>query len=179
MLTRHDSARIEHGSFRMIHNVSKRSCNLRFVWLVSLVLFADSAFADHWGLNPPPIIEVFTSDKRPLIDTDAKGVGSNLWGLTITVYKIDGIQSVERALSLNLPVEPHQAKQIASHRIQSLDEQTRSRMHAAATALAKAMQVGVDRYPAVVFDGEAVVYGVTELTVALEQYRAWRIGKRP
>ena len=30
------------------------------------------------------------------------------------------------------------------------------------------MQYGIDRYPAVVFDGEAVVYGVTDLTVALE-----------
>jgi integrating conjugative element protein (TIGR03757 family) len=52
-------------------------------------------------------------------------------------------------------------------------------MHAAATALAKAMQVGVDRYPAVVFDGEAVVYGVTDLTFALEQYRAWQARRRP
>ena len=100
-------------------------------------------------------------------------------GLKITVHKIDGIQSVERDLSLNLPVEPQAAKQIALHRIENLDEQTRSSMHAAATALAKAMQYGVDRYPAVVFDGEAVVYGVTDLTVALEQYRAWQAGRRP
>ena len=179
MLTRNDSARSELGSFRMIHNVSKSSCNLRFVWLVSLALFADTAFTDPRGPNSPHIIEVFTSDKRPMIDTEPEGTGDNLGRLTITVYKIDGIQSVERALSLNLPVEPHQAKQIALHRIQSLDEQTRSRMHAAATALAKAMQVGVDRYPAVVFDGEVVVYGVSDLTVALEQYRAWQSGRRP
>jgi integrating conjugative element protein (TIGR03757 family) len=144
-----------------------------------VVLFADTAFADPRGSNLPHAIEIFTSDKHPLIDTDVKGAGSNLRGLKITVYKIDGIQSVERALSLNLPVEPRQAKQIALHRIQSLDEQTRSRMHAAATALAKAMQVGVDRYPAVVFDGEVVAYGVIDLTVALEQYRAWHTGRRP
>ena len=163
----------------MIHNVSKRSCNLRCVWLVSLVLFADSAFADLRGTNPAPIIEVFTSDKRPIIDVDTEGSGDDLRGLTITVYKIDGIQSVERDLSLNLPLEPQAAKKIALHRIENLDEQTRASMHAAATALAKAMQVGLDRYPAVVFDGEAVVYGVTDLTLALEQYRAWQTGRRP
>ena len=163
----------------MIHKVSKRSCNLRCVWLVSVVLCADTAFADPRGSNLPHAIEIFTSDKHPLIDTDAKGAGSNLRGLKITVYKIDGIQSVEHDLSLNLPVEPRQAKQIALHRIQNLDEQTRSRMHTAATALAKAMQIGVDRYPAVVFDGEVVAYGVTDLTVALKQYRAWQTGGRP
>jgi integrating conjugative element protein (TIGR03757 family) len=163
----------------MIHKVSKRSFSLRFVWLVSLVLFADSAFADPRGSNLPHAIEVFTSDKRPMIDSDAKGAGDNVRGLKITVYKIDGIQSVERDLSLSLPVEPRQAKQIALHRIENLDEQTRASMHTAATALVKAMQVGLDRYPAVVFDGEAVVYGVTDLTVALEQYRAWQTGRRP
>ena len=163
----------------MIHNVSKRSCNLRFVWLVSLVLLADTSYAEQRGSNAPPIIEVFTSDKRPIIDIDTEGAGDNLHGLKITVYKIDGIQSVERDLSLNLPVEPQQAKQIALHRIENLDERTRSSMHAAATGLTKATQVGLDRYPAVVFDGEAVVYGVTDLTVALEQYRAWHSGQRP
>ena len=163
----------------MIHKVSKRSGHVPLVWLVSLVLFADTTFADQHGPNPPHVIEVFTSTERPIIDTDAKGAGSSLQGLTITVHTIDRIQSVERALSLNLPVEPQAAKQIALHRIENLDERTRSSMHSAATALAKAMQYGLDRYPAVVFDGEAVVYGVTNLTVALEQYRAWQSGQRP
>ena len=166
----------------MIHKVSKRSGHVPLVWLVSLVslaLFADTTFADQHGPNPPHVIEVFKSYKHPMIDTDAKGSGSNWRMPKITVYEIDGVQFVERELSLNLPAEPQQAKQIALRRIQSLDEQARSRMQSAATALAKAMQYGVNRYPAVVFDGEAVVYGVTELTVALERYRAWKTGRRP
>jgi len=163
----------------MIHNVSNCLCTLRCVWLLSMVLFVDAVFADAQGSNPSHLIEAFTSDKRPLIDTDAKGAGDNLRGLKITVYKIDGIQSVERDLSLKLPVEPQAAKQIALHRIENLDERTRSSMHGAATALAKAMQYGLDRYPAVVFDGEVVVYGVTDLTVALAEYRAWQARRRP
>jgi integrating conjugative element protein (TIGR03757 family) len=163
----------------MIWKVSKYRCRVQCVWLVSLVLFAGTTFADQHGLNPPRVIEVFTSAKYPIVETDAKRAGSHLQGLETTIYEIDGIQSVERDLSLNLPVEPQQSKQIALQRIQSLDKQTRSRMQSAATALAKAMQYGVDRYPAVVFDGEAVVYGVTDLTVALEQYRAWQAGRQP
>ena len=179
LLTGHENARTERESFRMIHNVSNCICNLRCVWLLSMVLFVDAVFADPQGPNPLPVIEVFTSEKYPVIDTDANGARDTLGGLKIIVHKIDGIQSVERDLSLNLPVEPQAAKQIALHRIQRLDEQIRMSLHAAATALAKAMQYGLDRYPAVVFDGEAVVYGVTDLTVALEQYRLWKTRRRP
>jgi len=163
----------------MILKVSKHSFCVQFVWLISLILVAGTTLADPHGLNPPRVIEVFTSVQYPVIETNATGSGTHLRGLEITLYEIDGIQSVERDLSLNLPVEPQQSKQIALQRIQNLDEQTRSRMQSVATALAKAMQYGIDRYPAVVFDGEAVVYGVTDLTLALEQYRAWRTGWRP
>ena len=52
-------------------------------------------------------------------------------------------------------------------------------MQASATALAKAMQYGVDRYPAIVFDGQAVVYGVTDLKAALVHYQMWRTGAKP
>jgi integrating conjugative element protein (TIGR03757 family) len=163
----------------MIWKVSKHSFHVQFAWLVPLVLFADATFADPRELNPLPVIEVFTSAQYPLVETDAKRVGSILQGLKITVYEIDGIQSVERDLSLNLLVEPQQSKQIALQRIQNLDEQTRSRMQTSATALAKAMQYGINRYPAIVFDGQAVVYGVTDLQAALAHYQAWRTGVKP
>ena len=163
----------------MIWKVSKHSFSVQFVWLVSLVLFADTTFADPRGLNLTRVIEVFTSAQYPLIETDTKRAGSDLRKPKITVYEIDGIQFVERDLSFNLPVEPQPSKQIALQRIQSLDAQTRSRMQLAAQGLAKAMQYGVDRYPAVVFDGEAVVYGVTDLMVALAQYQVWQTGRKP
>ena len=157
--------------------VSKHNFSVQFVLLVFLALFAGATFADQRVLNPPRVIEVFTSAQYPIVETDAKDSGSLLQGPEVTVYEIDGIQSVERDLSLNLPAKPQQSKQIALQRIQSLDAQIRSRMQLAAQGLAKAMQYGVDRYPAVVFDGEAVVYGVTDLTVTLEQYQVWQTGR--
>ena len=56
---------------------------------------------------------------------------------------------------------------------------SQNKMQMAAHGLAKAMQYGVDRYPAIVFDGQAVVYGVTDVQTAIAHYRAWRReGKR-
>ena len=166
----------------MIWKVLKHGFFVELVWLVSLVslvLFVDATFADQRGLNPPRVIEVFTSAQYPIVESDAKHAGSDVQEPEVTVYEIEGIQSAERDLSINLPMDPQQSKQIALQRIQSLDAQTRSRMQLAAQGLAKAMQYGVDRYPAVVFDGEAVVYGVTDLGVILEQYRVWQTERRP
>ena len=43
----------------------------------------------------------------------------------------------------------------------------------AALGLAKAVQYGVDHYPAIVFNGTAVVYGVTDLVEAVQRYDTW------
>ena len=159
----------------MIWKVSKHSICVQFVWLVSLVLFAGTAIADQRGPNPPHVIEVFTSSKYPI----TKLAGSNLQESEITVYEIDGIQSVERELSLNLPADPQQSKQVALQLIQNMDDQARARIQRSAIGLAKAMQYGIDRYPAIVFDGQAVIYGITDLQAALAHYQAWRTGVKP
>ena len=179
VLTRHDSADIKLGLIRMIWKVSNHSFRIQFLCLVSLVLFADITFAGQAGSDRPLVVEVFISDKHVIIGADAAALDSNSRQPAIVVYKIDAIQSIERDLSANLPVEPLQSKQIVLHRIQSLGEQTRSRMQAAAMGLAKAMQYGIDRYPAIVFDNQAVVYGVTDLKAALGFHQAWRAGVKP
>ena len=78
-----------------------------------------------------------------------------------------------------ITTNPDQSKQIALQRIQQLDEREMPAIQDAAVGLAKAMQTGVDRTPAILFDGEAVVYGLTDLGVALDHYRTWRSGARP
>ena len=43
--------------------------------------------------------------------------------------------------------------------------------------LTKALQYGVDRTPAIVINGSAVIYGVTNLVDAVHRYEAWREGE--
>ena len=133
--------------------------------------------ADQHQQNQPHVIEAFTSVKYPFVDT--RGIDNKSRGPDTTVYEIDGIKSMERGLSVDMPADPERSKRIALHRIQHMDDQSRTKMHMAAQGLAKAMQYGVDRYPAIVFDGQAVVYGITDVQTALAHYQTWRReGKR-
>jgi integrating conjugative element protein (TIGR03757 family) len=163
----------------MTSNLSLPSFQLLIVGLLSSTLFSSGAVADKYRPDQPHVIEVFTSAQYPFVGLDTEGVDGKVRALEITVYKIDGIQSVENALSHDLPANPERSKRMALQRIQHLDAQIRSRMQSSAQGLAKAMQYGIDRYPAVVFDGQAVVYGVTDLQAAIGDYQTWRAGGRP
>ena len=99
--------------------------------------------------------------------------------INLQFYELNGIQSVETELSKDLLESPEQSKRLALQRIQDLDSKTRVRLQQAATGLARAMSYGIDRYPAIVFDGQAVVYGVVNLRTALAHYQAWRIEAKP
>ena len=99
--------------------------------------------------------------------------------IDLRVYELDRIRLFETALSNDLSSDPDQAREAVLQRIQQLDERSMPTIQHTALGLAKAMQTGVDRYPAILFDGKAVVYGITDLGAALDYYRAWRAGARP
>jgi len=161
----------------MIWKASKHRSRVPLVCLASVLLYSGAAFADQHHQNQPHAIEAFTSVKYPFVG--ASGIRNKAHGLDITIYEIDGIESMEQGLSIDMPADPEKSKRIALYRIQQINDHTKTKMQMAAQGLAKAMQYGVDRYPAIVFDGQAVVYGVTDVQTALAHYRTWRReGKR-
>lgn len=95
----------------------------------------------------------------------------------IHIYELDGIQRIEAKLSEGLTADPEQSKRVVLQRFQQLNEDDRARMQRAAMGLAKVMQYGIDRYPAIVFDGEVAIYGVTDIGEALHRYQEWREGR--
>lgn len=97
--------------------------------------------------------------------------------LVILSLELDGIQRIETKLSDGLTADPEQSKQVVLRRFQQLHEEDRARMQRAAMGLAKAMQYGINRYPAIVFDGEVAIYGVTDIGEALQRYQEWREGR--
>ena len=129
-------------------------------------------------VNSPPapaapealhLIEVFTDAQHPIREFRHPAPGLP----EVRIYQVDRLHRLESRLSENLPVDPAQARRQAFERLQKIHETARARLRHAAVGLARAAHYGIDRYPAMVFNGQAVVYGLTDLETALAHYRHW------
>ncbi len=124
-------------------------------------------------------VEIFTvasSDVQVAYVNEEKVGYQNI---NFQLYPLDGIQRIEAKLSKGLRADPEDSKRRVMERMALLDEQDRMHMRRSAIGLAKAMQYGIDRVPAIVFDGQAVVYGITDLQAALAYYQARRPEGKP
>ena len=123
-----------------------------------------SEIAIETAVEKASTIEVFTDSRLQIVSgNDHK-----------TVYLIDRIYKLQQELSINLPADPESAKTLALQRFQRMDTQLSSELENAAKGLVQAMQYGIDRYPAIVFDGQAVVYGLTDIPAATQLYQRWQ-----
>lgn len=138
--------------------------------LVGLTLFGPLAFSAPAWAGDALIIEVFSTSEQPIVGAEHE----RLRTATVRIYAVDGLERFESGLSEGLPADPDAAKAEALRRIQLLDDARMAPAKNAAFGLAKAVQYGVGRQPAIVFDGRAVVYGVTDLAQALDRYEAWQ-----
>lgn len=120
------------------------------------------------------LIEVFTASDRPVAGAPAPVSGPRPKAPEIRIYVLDALHHLESRLSGDLPGDPRQARRLAFERLQKIHETDRARLQQAAVGLARAAHYGIDRYPAMVFDGHAVVYGLTDLEAARARYRRWQ-----
>jgi integrating conjugative element protein (TIGR03757 family) len=104
------------------------------------------------------------------------GIQSIPSNVTVTVFDLDQPARLEAELSEGLPNDIDAAAQIARQRLQTIDRQPlRARFTEAFAGFLISLQYGIDRYPAIVFDGgESVVYGITDIKQALKHYQRWR-----
>ncbi len=131
-------------------------------WVLALATISVSAAE----LSPPGQIEVFTDRDYPVA---AQGHGN------VDVYRLDTPGRIEQALSAGLPADPKLAKRIAIQRVRKAAVTQAGYLKQAYEGLVKARQYRLDHLPAIVFDGGlAVIYGVTDIEVALLHYRQWR-----
>ena len=134
---------------------------MRWPGLIVVFLLAFSADAGERLM-----MQVFTSASDP-----PSGLSAVRGEAQVQVYEVDAVARIESALSAGLPTDPEHAKISALERLQALDESTLERLKHGAFALALARQHGIDRYPAVVINGETILYGITDLRQALAFYR--------
>jgi len=98
-------------------------------------------------------VEVFSSADNPV----ALELRSDQELISTAVYEVDGIERFQAWLSKDLSGDLKAAKRTALTRIGQLDAGQRDSVRRTTLGLAKASQYGLDRYPAIVFDGRAVV----------------------
>lgn len=144
-------------------------------WLPPLLFWAGAVTADQPVTADFPRIEVFTLSGHP-IEANTAAISPQM---DLQQYELDRIRLIETRLSRELPADPKQAEAIVQDRFQHLDRATSNSLRQSAVGLAKAMQYGIGRIPAIVFDGQAVVYGLTDVQIALQYYRAWKSEGRP
>jgi integrating conjugative element protein (TIGR03757 family) len=125
------------------------------------------------------IVEFFTTREQKVRSDSHVETKQQDQRIDLQDTHLDGIQQFESVLSRELPTDFKQAKQIALQRLQHLDENLMESLQQAAIGLTKAMQYGLDRYPAIVFDNQAVVFGITDLEQALRLYRQWQEALQP
>ena len=123
-----------------------------------------SEIAIEQAIEQTPTIEVFTDSSLQIVSGNDHA----------TVYLIDRIHELQEELSINLPADPESAKALALQRFQRMDAQLSSELENAAKGLVQATQYGIDRYPAIVFDGQAVVYGLSDIRAATQLYQRWQ-----
>ena len=138
--------------------------NLAKAYIIISMVLTGTLSAPAIAGEAAPAIEIFTDSKFQVFS-----VSDNT-----TVYVMDRINQLQQALSEDLPSDPENAKRLVLSRFQRMDAQLSSELENAAKGLVQAMQYGIDRYPAIVFDGVAVVYGAVDVTAATQLYQRWQ-----
>ena len=138
--------------------------------LYSLVMGMVAAYAAEQVLLPTQI-EMITDHQHPPI-----GMRKLPKAVVFNVYYLDAPNQLEESLSKDLPSDPQAALRIAQQRLQQLSHaQWQQQAEMAFAGVMRALNLGIDRYPALVFDGgDSVIYGVTDVRQALRRYQRWR-----
>ena len=140
--------------------------------LVWMLLAGQSGSVARAGEAERSRIEVFTSADHPITGVPAGAPA-------VEIYLLDGILHIEAMLSAGLSADPQRSADRVLGQLKQLGGVERERIQRAAVGLVRASHYGITRYPAVVFDARAVVYGLTDLNAAWRHYRTWRAGASP
>lgn len=136
-----------------------------------LAILASSSLT---AAEPQYQVELFTISAHQIqIHRDAAGQDFQL-----TVYTLDGLTQLNATLSHQLPPNPEKAKAIAAARLGALSSDQQAQLQTTATGLLAARRYGLERYPAIVINGEAVTYGLSDPVKAIDRYKAWRARER-
>jgi integrating conjugative element protein (TIGR03757 family) len=123
----------------------------------------------------PTRIVIFTVSDQPIRDLNR--FRARHPEVVLRLHRLDTIHQFQERLSVGLPADRNAAKRMVLGRLQDIGKPTRDDLEQGAAALMEAVQSGVEKFPAMVFDDEWVVYGLLDLSTAFSEYRNWQGGE--
>jgi integrating conjugative element protein (TIGR03757 family) len=134
----------------------------------TLLIAAATAFSPVYAEAPAERLrlDVFTTEDRPV--RGATEFLKHHPGASLNVHRVDRIERLEAALSVNLSTNPDKARRQALERLQGLSKERQEQLEQTAKGLALALQLGIKRVPAIVIDQDRVIYGMTDLAAVLQ-----------
>lgn len=110
--------------------------------------------------------EFFTDSRHYAMAGDSRDA-------VVTQYDLAAPVLLEQTFSAGLPADPTQAEAMAKAWFKANQAKLSEQLKAAYAGHAKALDYALKKYPAWVFDGRAIVYGVTDLREGLGLYHEW------
>lgn len=136
-------------------------------WIAAFSLALVSTIASAQSMTPE-VIEVFVLTNQPIQGIDTVYAR----GTRVHVHVVDDVSRFEAELTALLPDDTADRQQEVGAMIhQMVTPEQENRIVRAWFALQRATELGITKTPAVVFDGNTVLYGVAELEDALEIWR--------
>ena len=122
----------------------------------------------------PQSIVAITSNQRPIQSVNWKSASPSKNNPEITILSLDAVQTIQEQLSEGLPNDEKLARALVQQKIAEIGRyKLEDELRTAYLPLGTMMAYGLDRYPVIIFDKQAVIYGMTDLSLAINRYRQW------
>jgi len=147
----------------------------RILIAVSVMVFLPSLSTADASDQKPLKIEIFTDGDHPI--NNISYMNNNDVPTVTKQYELDDVFKMEKSISKGLPADKDKAMAMVKQRFQEQGgfQAVMKQVEIAYKGILYAYRYKLKYYPAVVFNnGEAVVYGVTDMHQAMDKYLAWR-----
>lgn len=145
--------------------------------VVLLFVSADVTHAAPIKLLPKSIVAIESNGQRVLDDQHLRNAMIHS-GREYQIFNLDRVDEFETELSEGLPPNEAEAREIFLGRVSAVGKRVMEKATIDAyQGVITAIRFGINRYPAVIFDGEYVVYGVSDMHQALVIYQRYILDK--
>jgi integrating conjugative element protein (TIGR03757 family) len=147
------------------------------IWLVTVaILVSGSAVVNAEALPEQPITVLAFTDSRhyPLNHTDLPDVKVTVYDLAAPKLAMAKVNA-----ALQLPANPALATQLAKDYLKAHEAELGQQLLPTYAGLSQAVNLGLNQYPALVFNHQAVIIGVTDIQQGLAIYQQWLQGQQP